>query len=234
MTAGTALVDKERTPQVILFGIGSPLVVEHVETCRRLGWSIVAAVKNREGEVYFDDYRRIVDADAVDAAMRAYPCLCPLFAPANRALATREAKALGFRFDRVLIDPHVITSPTSHIGTGSFINTGCIIGAEVSISQHVLINRGASIGHHVRIGECVSIGPGAIIGGLAAIEHGAMIGAGAILLPKVKIGAFAVVGAGAVVTRDVSNCMKVVGNPAQVVGSRLSEFDLPDVDLGGL
>jgi sugar O-acyltransferase (sialic acid O-acetyltransferase NeuD family) len=213
---------------VILFGVGSPLIVEHVESCRRCGWSIVAVVKNRNGKVYFDNDGKIFDTNVIDPALTAHPCLCPLFTPANRAVATREAERLGFRFDVALVDPHVIVTPTSLIGGGSFVNTGCIIGAEVSMSRHVLINRGASIGHHVRVGECVSIGPGAIIGGFAQIERGAMIGAGAIVLPKVKIGAFATVGAGAVVTRDVPNCMKVVGNPARATGTKLEEFDLPE------
>jgi sugar O-acyltransferase (sialic acid O-acetyltransferase NeuD family) len=231
MAPASALVDEQRTARVVLFGIGSPIIAEHVETCRRLGWSIIAAVKNREGDVYFDDDRRIVAADAVDPAARLCPCLCPLFTPANRAVATREAKALGFHFDAVLIDPHAVIPPTSHVGGGSFVNAGCIVGAKVSISRHVLINRGASIGHHARIGECASIGPGAIVGGLAEIGRGAMIGAGAILLPKVRIGAFAVVGAGAVVTRDVAARTKVLGNPARVVATGLPEFDLPDGDL---
>jgi sugar O-acyltransferase (sialic acid O-acetyltransferase NeuD family) len=231
MPVAPAVVETKRAPQVVLFGIGSSIVVEHVETCRRLGWSIVAAVKNRDGEVHFDDRTKIINADAVDPAMLAYPCLCPLFTPSNRALATREAKVLGFHFDAVLIDPYAVISLTSHLGGGSFVNAGCIVGAKASIARHVLINRGASIGHHVRIGECASIGPGAIVGGLVVIEGGAMVGTGAIVLPKVKIGAFAVVGAGAVVTHDVPARSKVFGNPAQPVETGLAEFDLPD---GGL
>jgi sugar O-acyltransferase (sialic acid O-acetyltransferase NeuD family) len=233
MPAAKPPVDKQRTPRVVLFGIGSPIIAEYVETCRRLGWSIVAAIKNRDGETDFDDHGKIQNVAAVDPALRAFPCLCPLFTPANRALATREAKALGFDFDVVLIDPHAITAVPGDIGGGSFVNAGCIVGAKVSISRHVLINRGASIGHHVRIGDYASIGPGAIVGGLAVIERGATIGTGAIVLPKVTIGAFAVVGAGAVVTRDVSACTKVVGNPARVIGTGLAEFNLPDIDVSG-
>jgi sugar O-acyltransferase (sialic acid O-acetyltransferase NeuD family) len=228
MTAFASQPNPTSAQRVILFGVGSPLIVEYVESCRRRGWSIVAVVKNRDGEIYFDNDGKIFDATLVDPELTVYPCLCPLFTPANRAIATREAERLGFRFDATLVDPHVIAAPTSLIGGGSFVNTGCIVGAEVSMSRHVLINRGASIGHHARVGECVSIGPGAIISGLAQIERGAVIGAGAIVLPKVKVGAFAAVGAGAVVTRDVPDCMKVVGNPARVTGPKLEEFDLPE------
>jgi sugar O-acyltransferase (sialic acid O-acetyltransferase NeuD family) len=225
-------VSGDTARRIVLFGIGSPIVVEYVETCRRLGWSIVAAVKNRDGEAYFDDPRRIVDAAAAASAMRPHPCWCPMFTPANRAAAVKEAQALGFKFEAALVDPHAMMAATCEIGGGSFVNTGCIVGADTVMARHALINRGASIGHHVRIGECASVGPGAIVGGLAVIEQGAMIGAGAIILPKVRIGSFAVVGAGAVVIRDVPDGVTVVGNPARSTGVRRAAFALPGADGG--
>jgi len=214
--------------QVVLFGVGSPIVAEYVETCRRLDWSIVAAIQNRDGEPHFKDLSKIVNVTAVDSALSAYPCLCPLFTPANRALATREARNLGFRFDVSMIDPHAVIAHTTSIGGGSFLNAGCVLGAEGFVSRHALINRGACIGHHVVIGDFVSVGPGAVLGSLAAIETGVMIGAGAIVLPKIKVGAFAVIGAGAVVTRDVAPRAKVVGNPARTIAKDMPEFEPPD------
>jgi sugar O-acyltransferase (sialic acid O-acetyltransferase NeuD family) len=214
--------------QVVLFGIGSPLVVEYVETCRRLGWRIAAGVKNRDGEVHLDAPGLVLTAHDVTAEVLGHPCLCPMFTPANRAMAAREAKALGFDFSAALIDPHAVASATSEVGGGSFINAGCLIGAMTAIGRHVVLNRGASVGHHVRIGACASVGPGAIVAGLVEIGVGAMVGAGAVLLPKVKVGAFAVVGAGAIVTRDIPERTKVLGNPARVVAGASASFDLPD------
>src|SRR5882724_9049553 len=102
--AATGIVpnDGERAPRVVLFGVGSPLTVEYVETCRRLGWRIAAAIKNRDGETHFDDLKLVLDASAVGPETLAHACLCPMFTPANRAMATREAKVLGFRFDVAL------------------------------------------------------------------------------------------------------------------------------------
>jgi len=213
---------------LVLFGIGSPLIAEYVETCRRLGRSIAAAVRNYDGPVYFDDRSRIVEPDAIEPALLAFPCLCPLFTPTNRAHAAREAASLGFRFAPAVIDPHAVIAATTKVGDGSFINAGCIVGAATSISSQAIVNRAASVGHHVTIGAFVSIGPGATVGGLAALGTGCLIGAGAIVLPQVRIGAFAVVGAGAVVTRDVPARSKVMANPARIVATDLPEFALPD------
>jgi sugar O-acyltransferase (sialic acid O-acetyltransferase NeuD family) len=228
---GTATPFENREKkQVVLFGIGSPIVVEYLETCDRLGWSIVAAVKNLDGRVYFDDYTKVMGVDAVGSMLSHYPCFCPMFTPANRAIATREAGTLGFRFGKAMIDPLAITAQTSRIGGGSFVNAGCILAAELSISRHVLVNRGASIGHHTAIHEFASIGPGAILGAFVLVGSGAVVGAGAIVLPKVQIGDFALVCAGAVVTHDVPPRAKVVGNPARVIATDLADFGIPNVE----
>jgi sugar O-acyltransferase (sialic acid O-acetyltransferase NeuD family) len=223
--------DDGRALEVVLFGIGSSIVVEYVETCRRLGWLVRAAVRNRDGDVYFKDPSRISDSRAVDSTIVAYPCFCPLFTPANRAVASREAENLGFRFAMALIDPHAIVAATTRVGGGSFVNAGCVVGAEGSIGRQVLVNRSVSIGHHVEIGAFASIGPGAIVGGMAMIGPGTIIGAGAIVLPKVKVGEFAVVGAGALVTHDVPARAKVVGHPAQIIEKDLADFVLPDIGV---
>jgi sugar O-acyltransferase (sialic acid O-acetyltransferase NeuD family) len=208
---------------VVLFGIGSAIVAEYVETCSRLGYTIAAAVRNRPGPVFFRDERVVADAAAL-APVATWSCFCPLFTPRNRFVATAEALKLGWKFAGALIDPTAIVASSCVIGDGAFVNAGCVLGAELTVHEHVVVNRAAAIGHHVEIGAFASLGPGVIVGGLVTIGAGAMLGAGAVVLPQVTVGAHAVVGAGAVVVRDVPAHGKVLGNPARIVERGLPGF----------
>ena len=201
---------------LVLFGVGSSLVVEYEETCKRLGCAVVAGVRNRPGPAYLDDRARLVEAGAIPAAIKRTPCVCPIFTPRQRFVAHEEALAAGFRFAAALIDPTAIVASSATIGAGSFLNAGCIVGAAAIVAEQVVINRGVGIGHHVEIAAFASLGPGVVVGGHVTIGTGAMIGAGAVLLPKVHIGAHAIVGAGAVVVADVPAHATVLGNPARV------------------
>lgn len=59
-----------------------------------------------------------------------------------------------------------------------------------------------------------------------SIDHDSWIGANVTILPGCKrIGLGAVVGAGSVVTKDVPDFTIVAGNPAKVIGRRLSEIE---------
>jgi sugar O-acyltransferase (sialic acid O-acetyltransferase NeuD family) len=209
---------------IVLFGIGSPIVAEYEETCKRLGYVVGAAVMNRPRPAYFSDESKIVDVRNLGEPFRGMPCLCPMFTPRNRSIAVAEATGLGFAFAAALIDPTAIVASSVAIAYGSFVNAGCIIGAGAALAEHVLLNRGSSVGHHVRIGAFASLGPGVVVGGQARIGSGAMIGAGAVVLPQVVVGPYAIVGAGSVVVADVPARTKVVGNPARVRETALAEF----------
>ena len=153
---------------VVLFGIGSPIVAEYAETCKRLGYTVAAAVRNRPGPVFFRDERIVVDAaDIVPVAD--WPCFCPLFTPRNRFVAVAEAAALGWRFADALDRSHGRRRVVGGHRRGAFVNAGCVLGAELTLHEHVLVNRAASIGHHAEIGAFASIGPGVIVGGLVTI-----------------------------------------------------------------
>jgi sugar O-acyltransferase (sialic acid O-acetyltransferase NeuD family) len=211
--------------EVVLFGVGSSLVVEYAETCARLGIRIAAGVKNREGESFLDGEDRVVGPSNLDRSLLGLACFCPMFIPANRHAAAQEAVSVGFSFEQALVDPTSVIARTTNVGGGTYVNAACVIGARTAIGRQVVVNRGASIGHHVQVHDFASIGPGVVTGAFVEVGAGASIGAGAVLLPKLRIGAHAVVGAGAVVTKDVPARTLVTGNPARVTREALESFD---------
>jgi sugar O-acyltransferase (sialic acid O-acetyltransferase NeuD family) len=202
---------------VIVFGIGSPLLADVEESLHRSGLDIVAGIRNRPGTAYLSEDTQSRRPDEITAEMMDLPFLVPIFTPAYRQEAAREAASLGLTRPFTLIDPAVPAPRRWELGPGCYVNAGCTIGGSALFGPFVLVNRGASIGHHVRFGAFVSIGPGAVIAGLVTLGTGCVVGAGATILPGVTVGDNAVIGAGAVVTRDVPAGCLVTGNAARIV-----------------
>ena len=211
--------------RVLLFGVGSALVVEYEETCARAGIDIAAAIHNRPGKHFLTKCQRVILPHEIDMELLGVPFLCPLFTPANRRVATLEALESGLSAFDALIDPTATIASSVELGPGSYINAAVAIGACGQIGAHVVINRSASVGHHASLAEYASIGPGAVLAGEVRMGRGALVGAGSVVLPKVRIGAYAVVAAGSVVTRDVDEGTLVIGNPARLAGQGLKKFD---------
>jgi sugar O-acyltransferase (sialic acid O-acetyltransferase NeuD family) len=201
---------------LVLFSVGSSLVVDYVESARRKGL-VIAGVRNFDGPVFSDDGVEVFDTAALTGALLAQSFIVPLFTPGNRQAADRQARNLGFAALATLVDPTSIVPGRLLIGAGTYINAGCTLGAASEVGRYVVINRGAVIGHHVRLDDFVSIGPGVVTGGHVSVGRGSVVGTGAVILPEIAIGKNAVVGAGAVVTRDVPDQTMVVGNPARVM-----------------
>jgi hypothetical protein len=203
--------------RVVLFGSGSPLLVDVEESLHRAGLSIAVGVRNRPGVGYLPEGAPSCRADEITAEIMDLPFLVPIFTPAYRQQAAQEAAGLGLTNPYQLIDPSVAAPRRLELGVGCYVNTGCSLGSGSRFGSFVLVNRGASIGHHVNLGAFVSIGPGAVVAGHVTIGAGAVIGAGATILPGLTIGDNAVVGAGSVVTRDVPAGCLVIGNAARIV-----------------
>ena len=218
---------------VVLFGIGSPIIMDFVESCQRAECFIVAGVRNHTAPSFLPDAVRHVEFSNIESELLSISCLCPLFTPLNRFKAVRQAEQRGFRFPHALIDPTAIVASSAKIGGGSYVNAGAIVGAATRVSENVIINRGSSIGHHGRIGDFVSIGPGVTIAGQVTIGRGTLIGAGATLGPQVEIGEHSIVGAGAVIHANIPSYRKAFGRPATVVGKNLGGFDLMEIDGRG-
>ncbi len=210
--------------RVVIYGVGSPIVVDVQESLLRAGIGVAAAVRNIECEVRLLDGIAPIEPAQLTAELLAVPFLAPFFTPANRQTVAREAFGAGFRSGYSLVDPTVPRLHSLVHGQGLFVNAGCTLGAASEFGEWVLINRGASIGHHARFGDFVSIGPGAVVSGSVTLGRGCVIGAGAVVLPELTIGSNSVVGAGSVVTKDVPDNCLVLGVPAKVTKTGIAGF----------
>ena len=104
---------------IVLFGAGSPICVDVVETCRRNGQAIEAAIRNVPGPAYVDESVRVIEADAVAPGIAALPFLLPLFEPENRRTALAAATALGFHTPVCLVDRTAIVARDCRLGPAS-------------------------------------------------------------------------------------------------------------------
>jgi hypothetical protein len=209
---------------VVLYAVGSPVVVDVEESLMRRHVSVAAAVRNVADQPWTSDVCPLVDQADLDSDLLSRPFLVPLFAPGNRQKAAAEARASGFTDAFTLVDPTSVTPSRWTVAAGTYINGGCAIGALVRFDEFVFVNRGACIGHHTVLHPFVSVGPGVVLGGQVEMGKGAFVGAGAVVLPGLRIGANAVVGAGAVVTRDVPDHTLVAGNPARLVKADIAGY----------
>jgi len=215
--------------EAVLFGVGSPFVVDIKATCRRLGMAVRACIANREGAVCVTVSDRIV----LPSELLLWPAeeratvstfIVPL-TPGYRLSIVAELNALGLMRRPSLLDPTAIAAESATVGEGAYVNAGAILAGAVEVGSYATVNRGASVGHHGRIRPYAAIGPGAVLAGSVMVGEGAFIGAGAVILPGCAIGSNAVVAAGAVVTRDVAANSVVTGNPAKTVRTGIAGYN---------
>jgi sugar O-acyltransferase (sialic acid O-acetyltransferase NeuD family) len=195
------------------------LFIDYDESLHRLGGSIAAGVKNRDGLTHLPAGVPVLTPEELDDTIRSIPFIVPLFTPAHRMTAAAEAQALGLAPAEPLFDPTSVIPRRTNFGVASYVNAGCCLGSGSRFGAFVTVNRGVTIGHDASFGDFVSTSPGAVVAGNATVGRGAMLGAGCTIAPSVTIGDNAIVGAGAVVLRDVPADCLVLGNPARVVRS---------------
>lgn len=115
------------------------------------------------------------------------------------------------------IHRNVSIAKTAILHHGSFIDSGCTIGAQAHIGNHIMLHAGVIIGHGAHVGDYVQIGAGSIVNNGVVIEEGAFIGAGSVIVSGIKVGKNARIGAGSVVIQDVKPKETVFGNPAKAL-----------------
>jgi sugar O-acyltransferase (sialic acid O-acetyltransferase NeuD family) len=113
---------------------------------------------------------------------------------------------------------------TAFVAADAIIGDGCQILAQAAVctgsrlGRGVIVNTAASVDHDCEIEEGVHLAPGVCLAGEISIGKRAFVGIGAVILPRLTIGEDAIIGAGAVVTSNVPAGVKVVGNPARIIG----------------
>ena len=152
---------------IVLYGTGSPVIVDVEESLHRAGLTLAAGIRNRPGACHLSEPARGLAPDAAGPGLRALPFLVPLFTPAQRHAAATEAAAAGFTRPFTLIDPSVPAPRSLETGEGAYVNAGCTLGGGARLGAFVFVNRGASIGHHARLDAFCSLGPGVVLAGLA-------------------------------------------------------------------
>ncbi|GFO55069.1 hexapeptide transferase [Geomonas sp. Red276] len=104
------------------------------------------------------------------------------------------------------------------VGDGTVIMAGAVINSDAVIGENVIVNTRASIDHDCEVGAFSHIAPGAVLCGEVRVGEESFVCAGATIIPNTTVGSQALVGAGATVIGDVADGVRVVGNPARVIG----------------
>ncbi len=104
-----------------------------------------------------------------------------------------------------IIHPSAMIADDVHIGEGTFIDAGVVIGSRARIGNNVIIGTGTTVEHDSSIESNVHIAPGVNIDARVRIREGAYIGIGSKIILDVTVGRNVIVGAGEIITKDVED-----------------------------
>jgi sugar O-acyltransferase (sialic acid O-acetyltransferase NeuD family) len=154
----------------------------------------------------------IEDAVPLTADCLAVCCL----ATVHRSRFIEQARDMGFRF-ATIVHPMTRVPASAVISEGCILEPGVILSSNTRLGSHVRINRGATIGHDTTLGDYCTIQPGVNIAGKCRFGNSVYVGIGATVVDNLTIGSLTVIGAGAVVVNDLPDKVLAVGVPAKIV-----------------
>lgn len=132
--------------------------------------------------------------------------------------------ASNFKFVNV-IHPSAIVGINVHLGQGTAVLAGSVIGPDSTIGEHCIINTKASIDHDGSMADFSSLGPGSTLGGNVSIGKFSFVGLGSSIIQKVVIGDGVVIGAGSMVLDDIAHNTLTHGSPAKKIKTIDSSFE---------
>lgn len=115
----------------------------------------------------------------------------------------------------VIVHPSAQVSRYARVSSGTVIFANSVVNAGAELGKGCIINSGSVVEHDCRLADGVHLSPNAALAGGVVVGRATWIGIGAAVKQLVVIGDGVVIGMGAVVTRNMSDELVVIGNPAR-------------------
>ncbi len=118
--------------RIVLYAVSTPHASELVETARRLGWDVAAAVRNLAGAPVPAEMQGVVDVDELDPRLLELAFAVPQTSPVARYGAIADARERGFDRAATMADPSTVIARSASLGDGAYVGAGSVLGAGAS------------------------------------------------------------------------------------------------------
>ena len=115
----------------------------------------------------------------------------------------------------VIVHPSAQVSRYARVSPGTVVFANAAVNAGALLGKGCIINTGSVVEHDCRLADGVHVSPNAALAGGVVVGRASWIGIGAVVKQLVSIGDGVVIGMGAVVTRNMSDELVAIGNPAR-------------------